>query len=247
MEGSGKHEKENTVKILDVVTEKLKQRIKALAANFRRYQERVDRFRKSRIFQNNKKQFYKEINQKGEGCDNDHPDAEESKKCWGNIWSQLVDHNRDAKWLKDLQSENNVTKQEKVDTTQANLKKMLGRVPNQKSQGPDLVQGFCLKNFSSLHGRVRSQLKECKYSGLGPSWLTKGRTSLLQKDKNKGNITSNYRPITCLPLMRKLLPGVIGHLDQQKLFQEKKKGCRNRSRGTNDLLYIDQRSQVQEK
>ena len=141
--------------------------------------------------------------------------------------------------MKDLQSETNVTKQGKVDTTKTNLKKMLGRVPNWKSQGPDLVQGFWLKNFSSLHGRVRSRLKECIDSGLGPCWLTKGRTSLLQKDKNKGNITSNYRPITCLPLMQKLLPGVIGHQDQQKLFQEKQKGCRNRSRGTNDLLYID--------
>ena len=38
-----------------------------------------------------------------------------------------------------------------------------------------------------------------------PSCLTRGRTSLLQKDKNKGN----YRPLPCLPLMWKLLTGVI--------------------------------------
>ena len=71
-----------------------------------------------------------------------------------------------------------------------------------------------------------------------------GRTALLQKNKRKGNITSNYRPITRLPLMWKLLSGVIpdqiyGHLDQQKLLPEEQKGCRKRSRGTNDLLYID--------
>ena len=71
-----------------------------------------------------------------------------------------------------------------------------------------------------------------------------GRTALLQKKKRKGNITSNYRPITRLPLMWKLLSGVIpdqiyGHLDQQKLLPEGQKGCRKRSRGTNDLLYID--------
>ena len=40
-------------------------------------------------------------------------------------------------------------------------------------------------------------------------WLTRGRTSLLQKDKSKGNVASNYRPITCLPLMWELLTGVI--------------------------------------
>ena len=122
--------------------------------------------------------------------------------------------------------------------------KILGRIANWKPPGPDLVQGFWLKNFSSLHGRVRSQLKECLDSGFVPSVLIKRRTALLQKDKSKGNITSNYRPITCLPLMWKLFPGVIadqiyGHLDQQKLLTEEQKGCRKRSRGTNNLLYID--------
>ena len=44
--------------------------------------------------------------------------------------------------------------------------------------------------------------------------------------------------------MWKLLLGVTadqiyGHLDQQKLLPEEQKGCRKRSRGTNDLLYID--------
>ena len=77
-----------------------------------------------------------------------------------------------------------------------------------------------------------------------PSWLTRGRTSFLQKDMSKGNIPSNYRPITCLPLMWKLLTGVIAdhiyaHLDQEKLLPEEQKGSRKGSRGTNDLLYID--------
>ena len=92
----------------------------------------------------------------------------------------MVDHNRDAKWLKHLQSEVNVTKQEKVDITKKSLKKIFsGRMPNWKSPGLDLVQGFWLKNFSSLHGRVRSQLKECLDSDFAPSWLTNGRTALL--------------------------------------------------------------------
>ena len=63
-----------------------------------------------------------------------------------------------------------------------------GRMPNRNLPGPDLVQGFWLNNFSSLHERVRLQLKECLYNGFVPSWLTRGRTSLLQKDKNKGNV-----------------------------------------------------------
>ena len=84
------------------------------------------------------------------------------------------------------------------------------------------------------------QLKECLVDLCLVGW-TRGRTSLLQKDKSKGNAASNYRPITCLPLMWK---GVIAdqtyaHLDQEKLLPEEQKRCRKGSRGTNDLLYID--------
>ena len=64
---------------------------------------------------------------------------------------------------------------------------------------------------------------------------------MLQKDKNKGNVASNSRPITCLPLIWKLLTGVIAgqiyaHLDQEKLLPEEQEGFRKGSRGTNDLL-----------
>ena len=174
------------VKTLGVVIEELKQRIVAIAAKVRRHQEREDRLKQNKMFhkmfQNNQRQFYWELNQEGERCDNDQPDDKESKKFWGGIWSESADHNRDAKWLKDLQSEVIVTKQKKVDITKESLKKILGRVPNWMLPGPDLVQGFRLKNFSSLHGRVRSQLKEC----FVPSWLTKGRTALLHKDENEG-------------------------------------------------------------
>ena len=106
---------------LGVAIEELKQRIVAIAAEVRRYQERIDRFRQNRMFQNSQRQFYREVNQEGEKV---------SKKFWGDIWIESVDHNRDTKWLKNLQSEVNVTKQEKVDKTKESLKKILGRMPN---------------------------------------------------------------------------------------------------------------------
>ena len=102
-------------------------------------------------------------------------------------------------------------------------------MPNWRSPGPDLVQGFWLNNFCSFHERVRLKLKECLDSGFVASWLTRGRTSLLQKDKSKSNAASNYRSIACLLLMWKLLTGVIAdqinpHLDQEKLLPEEQKG-----------------------
>ena len=95
-----------------------------------------------------------------------------------------------------------------------------------------------------MYEGVRLQLKECLESGFVPSWLTRGRTSLLLKDKSKGNVASSYRPITWWPLLRKLLTVVIAdqiheYLDKEKLLPEEQKGCRKGSRGSNNLLYID--------
>ena len=46
--------------------EKLKQKIVAIATKVRRYRESVDRFRQNRMFQNNQRQFYRELNEEGE-------------------------------------------------------------------------------------------------------------------------------------------------------------------------------------
>ena len=162
----------------------MKQRITAIAAKVRRYQGRVDSYRQNRLFQNNQRQFYRELDQAEERYYDDQHVAKESKQFWGNTWSQSADHQKDAKWLQDLRREVNVKKQEKIDITTGSLKKILCRMPNWKSPGPDLVQAFWLKNFSSFHEKVSLQLKECLDSGFAPSWLTRGRTSLLQKDKS---------------------------------------------------------------
>ena len=115
---------------MNVVIEELKQRITAIAAKVRRNQGRIDSHRQNILFENNRRQFYRELDQEEERCGDDQPVAEESKQFWGNIWSQSADHKKDAKWLQDLRSEVNVKKQEKIDITTGSLKKILGRMPN---------------------------------------------------------------------------------------------------------------------
>ena len=74
-----------------------------------------------------------------------------------------------------------------------------------------------------------------------PSLMTCGRLVLCQKDHLKGNAVDNCRPIPCLPLMWKLLTGVIaesiyGYLERNNILPEEQKGCKRKSRGTKDLL-----------
>ena len=82
---------------MGVVIEKLKQRVVDIGAKVRKHQEKVDRLRQNRMFQNNQGQFYSELNQEGGRCDNDQQDAEESKTFRRDKWSELLDPNCDTR------------------------------------------------------------------------------------------------------------------------------------------------------
>ena len=69
-------------------------------------------YRQNRLFENNQRQFYRELDQEEERCDDDQPVAEESKQFWGK---------KDAKWLSNLRTKVNVKKQEKIDITTGSL------------------------------------------------------------------------------------------------------------------------------
>ena len=135
------------------------------------------------------------------------PEPAEARTFWGGIWDQPGEHNIQAEWLADVKDElKNAQQQEGF---HIDVKKQLRKVPNWKAPGPDQVHGYWLKNFSSLHERIAQQLQECLVRGSVPTLMTEARTVLIMKDIKKGNVASNYRPITCLPMMYKHLTGII--------------------------------------
>ena len=228
---------------LITVSEELKQRITAKAAKVSRYKARVEQFGQNNPFKNNQGRFYDEL--KGTAETNIAPDKGSSTEFWSKIWSEPAEHKKDAKWLRTVKEEIEVDQQQDLVITVEKVKSALAKIPNWKSPGPELVQGYWLKNFTSLHERIAYQLNECLRQGNVPSWMTRGRTVSIIKDSSKGNIPSNCRPIICLPMCWKLFTSIIAEsiytfLEDSKLFPEEQKGCRKGSRGTNDLFYIDQ-------
>ena len=74
--------------------------------------------------------------------------------------------------------------------------------------------------------------------------MTYGRTVLCVKDRSKGNVASTFRPISCLPLMWKLLTGMLSeqlyeHVNTNDMLPSEQKGCRKETRRTKDQLLID--------
>ncbi|XP_063592467.1 uncharacterized protein LOC134769657 [Penaeus indicus] len=227
-----------------VVIEELKQRVQAKAAKVKRCENRSNQYRQNRMFQSNRKRLFEEL----EGNISNEtvvPDAEESRTFWNNIWGKSTKHNTEAEWLQDLKDEyTNKPKQADIVINKKMLDNQMRKMPNWKAPGLDGLQGFWLKNFTSLRERICQQLNECLGEREVPNWMTKGRTVLIMKDKEKGRDVKNFRPVTCLPLMWKLLTGVLSeemykHLEENELLPDEQKGCRKRSRGTKDQLLID--------
>ena len=126
-----------------------------------------------------------------------------------------------ADWLKEVEDRlSGVQKQNDIVITPAKVIKQLRKIVNWKAPGSDGLQGFWLKIFTSCTERTALQLQDCLTTSQIPEWFTIGRTTLILNDKEKGNIASNFRPITCLPLMWKLCTGIMGdelynHLEEK--------------------------------
>ena len=232
------------VKGPSVVLEELKQRLTAQAAKLKRYQERHKQYWQNRMLETNQRRLFEEI----EGMtreDGITPDVEESKNLWNGIWGKSVDHNEGAEWLRDVEEQlAEVEKQNDVKITVESVRKCIRKIANWKSQGPEGVQGYWIKNFTSLQKQITKQLDDCLQLNSVSAWLTTGRTVLIVKNKELGSIATNFRPTTCLPLIWKLLTGILAdelyqHLESKELLPEEQKGCRRDARGTKDQLLID--------
>ena len=125
------------------------------------------------------------------------------------------------------------------------LKTTLKRILNWKTPGHDGIHGFWFKKFTSIHSRLAQEMNRCLQGAQVPEWMTKGKTTLIQKDPSKGTAPNNYGPITCLPMIWKILTAQIREkiyylLTSRGLFPDEQKGCRKGSGGTAELIYIDQ-------
>ena len=57
------------VKRLNVISNELKQRITAIASKFGRYQWQAGSYRRNRLFENNQRKFFRELDQEEGRCD----------------------------------------------------------------------------------------------------------------------------------------------------------------------------------
>ena len=139
------------------------------------------------------------------------------------------------RWLSDLEEEMMKLEQQNLMINEGKVKEQCSKMPNWKAPGHDGVQGFWIKRLDKMHESIVTQLNEVlERMKEIPSSMTYGRTVLCQQDPVKGNAVVNFRPITCLLLMWKLLTGIFSEdmycfMENKNLLPDERKGCRRKS------------------
>ena len=115
---------------------------------------------------------------------------------------------------------------------------------NRRAPGPDGVQGYWFKNFSACYQRIADQLNEILKGDDIHEWMTYHRTVLCLRNPSSRGVVDNFRPISCLPVMWKLMTEIIAeslysYLDESNVLSNEQKGCRKTTCGTKDQLLID--------
>lgn len=235
------HNNEETpVEILDT----LKQKLAVYATRLKRYKESNERRIQNTQFNKNEKQFYQNLDKKEETVITP-PSIEEIKNFWENIWTKPKLHNDTATWITTEQERcRNIQQQADHIVTTEELTKTIQKTHNWKAPGIDHIHNFWYKKFTSLHKQLTEQInKIIQEPNKMPQFLTQGKTYIKPKNQETRN-PANYRPITCLPTLYKIITAIITqkidkHLTQCNILTEEQKGCRKNSQGCKEQVIID--------
>jgi hypothetical protein len=113
---------------------------------------------------------------------------------------------------------------------------------NWKGPRRDQIPNLWLNRLTATHKYLASLFNKLIEEDETPEWLTAGVTLLIPKNENTEK-PKNYRPITCLPTIYKLITSIISrrmqrYIDDQNLVPKEQKGCCRGSKVCKDQLLI---------
>jgi Reverse transcriptase (RNA-dependent DNA polymerase) len=230
-------------KDFQLVLERLKQRVAALASRIRRYNKSAKRKEANQQFAADQRAFYRKLG--GEQEQKVGPTAEAMERFWGAIWSDAKGHNADAYWIAEEEQRcQQIPEMADPLITLPLVQSVVKRMLNWKAPGPDGIQNYWWKSFKSTHAVLASWFqKALSDPTVIPRSFTQGITFMLPKPGDPTD-PKNRRPITCLQTVYKIFTAVVGglmtaHLEGNRLLAPEQNGCRRGAQGCKELLVVD--------
>lgn len=231
----------------------LKQKLACFAGRLRRYVKSKQRKEQNGLFQRNEKSFYRNLKNNtnferdlNSREDEKFPTRENITEFWSSLWSKPATHNEKAKWIEDEKCDmEKCVQMETSEITLETLRETIQNTHNWKAPGSDGIHNYWYKKLTCAHLYLLQYLNSwLENPTLMPIFLTQGTTYLIPKGEDTIN-PSQYRPITCLQTIYKILTACItrlisNHVDNNNILAEEQKGCRKGSKGCKEQLVTDE-------
>ena len=137
---------------------------------------------------------------------NNAPGREEVDNFWREIYGKKVQHNGEAGWIKNQYQQN--PSMEWSPICEKDIAEALRTALNWKAPGRDQIPHFLFKQLTATHKHIAAIFNKLIKEDQIPEWLMAGVIFLIPKNENTDN-PKNYRPVTCLPTLYKLMTSVI--------------------------------------
>ena len=217
--------------------------VKALAAEIRNKEKKINQKQINRQFAENPRIVYRNL--LGDSIKvKTPPTREEIERFWKPLYEDRKVHH-ESHWIQRIEEKNREKQQmPDIEFSEELLRRKINEYSNFKAPGIDKIPNFYLKRITALHPHYAQAFAKIQKNEMeSPDWLTSGNTNLLPKS-NETHLPNKYRPICCLSTTYKWLTGIIAdaiydHLDTGNYLENEQKGCIRNKLGTKDQLLIN--------
>jgi hypothetical protein len=162
------------------------------------------------------------------------------REFWRTIFGEKVWHNEEAHWIKNQRQQNLCMEWRPISETEVTMG--LRTALNWKAPERDQIPDFWLEQLTATHKYLATLLNKLIQEDQTPEWLMAEVTLLIPRSENTKK-PKNYRPITCLPTIYKLITSIISkrmqsYINDQNLMPKEQKRCCRGLKGCKDQLLI---------
>jgi len=224
---------------LNRLIEELKRKVAAKMQHLSRYRKRQNQYYHNKLFRTDCKKSYNQLRQTYSNVKN-ATEKEEVENFWGEMYGNKVEHNREVCWIKNQCQQK--SSMEWGPVSAKDIAEALRTTLNWKAPERDQITNFWLKQLTATYKHIAAPFNKLIEEDQIVEWLTAGVTFLIPKNEKTDN-PKNYRPVTCLPTIHKLLTSIMSrrmqkYMEDENLMPKEQKGCCRGSKGCKDQLLI---------
>jgi hypothetical protein len=191
-----------------------------------RYEKKQNQYYQNKMFRTDCKKFYNLLRHTNINVKK-APSKQNIENFWRAIYGEKVSYNEEANWIKIQRPENLCMEWSPLSETEVTMAPRT--TLNWEAPGRAQIPNFWLKQLTATHKYLATLFNKLIEEHQTPEWLMAGVTSLTPKNENTEN-PKNYRPITCLSRIYKLITSIIRkrmqkYIEGQNVIPKKQKGC----------------------